>query len=240
MVGDPKWEAEDGAIYAVVTVGRFLIRDDGTAVQTDTAVGAKREALQKWSQKGGKFFEDPFAFEKAISKAERNAKLKLLSETIKDEILALAISQGRVQRPVPEAEARPDRQATRGASPKKAADQGPGAARGQPSRRPVDQGPPAQGGTPEDKARALFYTRAANLGLTAAEALHDNLGLDCGGKGHGAQDANGCRAIRGEVHRLMEAGSTEAGAWEILTAKLTEPSLEDTLADIFGDEQRDE
>ena len=95
VLHDPTWRI-DGEYYEVaVTAGRFLVNQDGREIPLDTTVGAKRQ-WTKMRLKSGEIVPDPFAFEKAISKAVRNAKHSLLPVDIIEAVIAKGQAQGRV------------------------------------------------------------------------------------------------------------------------------------------------
>jgi len=80
IVGEPLVYDEGDYIRVIIKVGRFTFKD-GKEVALDTTLGAKRQ-WKKMKLSNGKIVDDPFYFEKALSKAERNAKVKLLPETL--------------------------------------------------------------------------------------------------------------------------------------------------------------
>ncbi|HXG36549.1 MAG TPA: hypothetical protein VNL15_06245 [Dehalococcoidia bacterium] len=94
---DKEWRETEDAFYAIITAGRFAVAEDGREALLDTAVGTKRQAKRFWSKQKNGYMDDPFAFDKAISKAERNAKSKLLSMQVKQQVLALALQAGKVR-----------------------------------------------------------------------------------------------------------------------------------------------
>lgn len=61
----------------------------------ETAIGAKFEPFQKTGRKGK--YPNTFALEKAVSKAERNAKRKLIPEKMAIEMIKKFVKQGNVQ-----------------------------------------------------------------------------------------------------------------------------------------------
>lgn len=61
----------------------------------ETSIGAKFEPYQKKGRKG--LYENTFALEKAVSKAERNAKRKLIPEKLAIETIRKFVNQGNVQ-----------------------------------------------------------------------------------------------------------------------------------------------
>lgn len=78
-------------------VGRYAVRFNPETGETrevllDTAFGVKRQP---------KYYEDgksnPFAYEQACMKAARNAKMRLLTEELKQKVIALARKEGRVK-----------------------------------------------------------------------------------------------------------------------------------------------
>ncbi len=115
VLHDPTWRL-DGEYYEVaVTAGRFLVNQDGREIPLDTTVGAKRQ-WTKMRLKSGEIVPDPFAFEKAISKAVRNAKHGLLPVDIIEAVIAKGQAQGRVV--AAGEEAKPQPQDNRYACPK--------------------------------------------------------------------------------------------------------------------------
>jgi len=79
-------------IKAVIKVGRYSVKNDGTEVGLDSAYGAKRQAKFYASGKA-----NPFAFEQAISKAERNARKKLIPEKVIVELMKQYKKEGKVK-----------------------------------------------------------------------------------------------------------------------------------------------
>lgn len=61
----------------------------------ETAIGAKFEPYKKNGRKG--VYDNSFALEKAVSKAERNAKRKLIPEKVAIEMIKKFVKQGNVQ-----------------------------------------------------------------------------------------------------------------------------------------------
>ena len=93
IIGEPIINEDDKYVKAIVKVGRYLIYPDGREVLMDTVLGTKRQA--KFYSDGT---ENPFAYEQALIKAERNAKRRLIPEKIMIEMLKLYKEQGRVKR----------------------------------------------------------------------------------------------------------------------------------------------
>jgi len=83
---------DDKYIKAIVKVGRYIINEDGTESLLDTTLGTKRQAK---FYVGGR--ENPFAYEQAVVKAERNGKRKLMPEKIIIEMMKLYKNQGRTK-----------------------------------------------------------------------------------------------------------------------------------------------
>jgi len=89
-----QWITEDDKyIKAIVKVGRFSVTDEGTEVMLDSTLGAKRQARNY--PKGA---ENPFAYELAITKAERNARKKLMPEKIIIEMMKEYKKQGKTKK----------------------------------------------------------------------------------------------------------------------------------------------
>ena len=83
---------DDNYIKVIVKVGRYIINEDGTENLLDTTLGTKRQAK---FYAGGK--ENPFAYEQAVVKAERNGKRKLMPEKIIIEMMKLYKNEGRMK-----------------------------------------------------------------------------------------------------------------------------------------------
>ena len=82
---------------AQVKAGRFAIQinqqtGEVKEVLLDTVFGVKRQP--KTYDNGN---PNPFAYEQAVTKAARNAKMRLLREDLKQAVIKMAIEQGRVQ-----------------------------------------------------------------------------------------------------------------------------------------------
>ena len=89
-------ERTDTAYIAVVTAGRYMVSSDGREVLLDTALGSKEEPFLE-TRRGGSTYPNTDAYDKALSKAARNAKLKLMPEDLKQAIIAEFIKLGKVQ-----------------------------------------------------------------------------------------------------------------------------------------------
>lgn len=95
VIGDPIIQDSEDAINFVVKVGRFALRPDGKGVMLDTTLGAKRQLKKKLIK--NKMQDDPFFFETGLSKAERNAKRKLLPEKMILEMIKKFKAEGKVK-----------------------------------------------------------------------------------------------------------------------------------------------
>lgn len=87
---------------AQVKAGRYVIQTNqqtGEVKETllDVVFGVKRQPKKHPSGT-----PNPFAYEQAVSKAARNAKMRLLREDLKQTIIALARKEGRVKEVKPE------------------------------------------------------------------------------------------------------------------------------------------
>lgn len=101
---------DNGTEYiAHVKAGRFAIQVTPDGVQRDvlldTVFGVKR---QPKTFENGKL--NPFAYEQAVSKAARNAKIRLLREDLKQVVIKAAIEAGKTIDIKPDAEAPQTRQ----------------------------------------------------------------------------------------------------------------------------------
>ncbi|MDI6841042.1 MAG: hypothetical protein QMD71_09400 [bacterium] len=96
VIGMPVVYDSGDYIEVIVKVGRFTINRDGKEVELDSAIGAKRE--YKFTRlPSGKIVADPFYFEKAVSKAERNGKRKLLPEKLINKLIKEYKKKGKVK-----------------------------------------------------------------------------------------------------------------------------------------------
>lgn len=186
-----RWEtAEEADAYrAIVEVGRYAVgQDRQEGVLLDSALGAKREPKYKLAR-SGVMYRDPHAFEAAVSKAARNAKLKLIAPEIKTRVLEQALSAGKVLRARPEDAAHIAKAAAREAAP--------------PPGPKVD----------EDAARRRFFAAAREAGLGQRE-IHAVLGLRCGKRLHdGDVDPKTGQPVRGDHARACHALREAIAAW---------------------------
>lgn len=88
-------ETED-AYLAQVRVGRYAINANGQEILLDTAFGVKRQS-KLGRRKDGTPYENPFAYEQAVIKAARNAKLRLIPEDLQQKILMFALAEKKVK-----------------------------------------------------------------------------------------------------------------------------------------------
>jgi hypothetical protein len=94
-------EEDDKFIKVVVEAGHFVITKDRNGKVLgeqllNTAIGSKRQA-KNMKSRDGKIMPNPFAFEVALSKAERNAKMKLLPYKFILEMIKNYRNKGNVQ-----------------------------------------------------------------------------------------------------------------------------------------------
>jgi len=93
---------DEGEYYRVIVkAGRYtLLRNDKNEVTgeqlMDTAIGSKRQ-WKKMTLRGGKVVDNKFAFEVAVSKAQRNAKKALLPYKFIEEMVKKYQEQGNVK-----------------------------------------------------------------------------------------------------------------------------------------------
>jgi hypothetical protein len=89
-------------VLATVTVQRFVV-DPSTGVEhpADSATGTKLQPLRPFRKDGQTRYDDPFAIEKAMTKAERNGKAKLIRTDVASKVLALALKKNLVQQTNP-------------------------------------------------------------------------------------------------------------------------------------------
>jgi hypothetical protein len=204
-----EWRETEDAFYGTVEAGRYYVGGEGHEVLVDTAIGAKREQKLKWSKKRRGWYTDSFAFEKAISKAARNAKAKLLDDRLKSEIVAMALKEGRYRQVKP-ADVREAQAATN-----------------------KEDGPPSANRVKADEARRRFFAIAEELGLAGPAAIHAHVRLKCHGEGrHSDDDPAACHMLSDSIRYLESQGKTTADAWDEMTKRLgPESPLEPDDAD---------
>ncbi len=83
---------DDEAGYFKALVKRFVVNKEGVAIEMDSAVGHKRQPKRNGSN------PNPFWYEQGGQKALRNAKQKLIPETIKQAVIQSYVEQGKVRR----------------------------------------------------------------------------------------------------------------------------------------------
>ncbi len=87
-------------VLFTATVGKYFVAKDGAEAQGDAAIGNKRQSI-KMQKRDGTTTPDPFWFEKGSQKAIRNARMRLIPEEIKSQIILMAKGQGRVKEVAP-------------------------------------------------------------------------------------------------------------------------------------------
>lgn len=106
MAVDCQWL--DEAVVVLVKVQRFIISQEGQEIALESTFGSKWQPFkmtvhgkdQFGRRKSGEtnLVEDPFFFEKALGKASRNAKRRLIPEDLITLIIKEAIEQGKVRK----------------------------------------------------------------------------------------------------------------------------------------------
>ena len=99
IMDEPKVEEDAEYIKAIIKAGRYKILLDKKGnfkgeILLDTAIGAKRQ-WKKLRTRDGKIIDNRFAFEMAISKAQRNAKMSLLPYKFIAEMINIYRKQGK-------------------------------------------------------------------------------------------------------------------------------------------------
>lgn len=89
---------DDDYAYFTAKAQRVMIRDNGTIVELDSAIGQKRQAKFGYSRKTKERYPNGFWYEQGGQKAMRNAKQKLMPAPIKQALISAYIEQGKVQR----------------------------------------------------------------------------------------------------------------------------------------------
>lgn len=96
---NPSIIQDDEFYHVVVKASRYRIERNNEGepreILLDTAFGSKRQG-KKFRTRHGKILNDTFAFEKAVSKAQRNAKRMLLPEDFIVSMIELYRNEGRV------------------------------------------------------------------------------------------------------------------------------------------------
>lgn len=96
---NPKILEDEEYYHVVVKASRYKIERNNEGepreILLDTSFGSKRQA-KKYRARSGQFFNDTFAFEKAISKAQRNAKRMLIPEDFVVSMIKQYRGEGRV------------------------------------------------------------------------------------------------------------------------------------------------
>ena len=103
-----EWGPDRKDVFVIVKAQRYLVSRDGREILLQSAMGAKRQPVymkvherdrfnrpiaNKWTEA-----EDPFFFEKAIAKAARNAKRRLIPEDLIVKIVQEAAAQGKTKK----------------------------------------------------------------------------------------------------------------------------------------------
>jgi hypothetical protein len=100
------------SVTAVIKAGRFAVSQDGREVLLETVFGSKRQPRRREVYVKGKdgkpvirdgqpvkrLEEDPFVVEIAMAKAARNAKRRLMPESLIAKVVDMARSEGRVRK----------------------------------------------------------------------------------------------------------------------------------------------
>ena len=106
MEVDVHW-LED-AVVVLVKAGRYLVSKEGKEILLETSFGSKRQTTKMTVYGKDQFgrrkreeinlVEDPFFFEKALSKAARNAKRRMIPEDLITMVIAEATKEGKIRR----------------------------------------------------------------------------------------------------------------------------------------------
>jgi hypothetical protein len=191
-----------------VIASRWAVEKSGTEHRLDSAIGTKTEACVKWSRRANRFYDVPNARDIAISKAERNAKRKLLDSELQERVLQAALTNGKVVTPTVVQQAQ--------------------------ARRAVDKDSarPSRAQQDVEQARRRFWATAKELGYTTQREVHKAVGLACEEEPHeGDFDPNGrelqsgdpgvCRALSTVIAGWPHShGGTVADGWRYMTEQL--------------------
>jgi len=107
---------DSDSVTAVVKAGRFAVSQDGREILLETVFGTKRQPRKREIYVRGKdgktiikdgqplkrLEEDPFVVEVAMVKAARNAKRRLMPESLITKVIDMARKEGKVRRLAPE------------------------------------------------------------------------------------------------------------------------------------------
>lgn len=97
VIDMPQIQQDGDYINVIVKVGRYTLHPETRQeIMIDSTLGAKRQ-WKKMKLQDKSIVADPFWFEKALSKAERNAKRKLLPEKLIVELIKEYRKQGKVR-----------------------------------------------------------------------------------------------------------------------------------------------
>jgi len=91
---DVTWD--DSFFYAKAKAGRYVVSREGQEVLLDTKFGSKRQD-KKWKRGTDEEKENPFAYELAITKACRNASIRLIPKAIQQAVIEAAKKKGGVK-----------------------------------------------------------------------------------------------------------------------------------------------
>lgn len=86
-----EWQDNEAA-YFKATVARYAVHNDGTEVKLDQVIGQKRQGKTAYGK------PNEFWYEQGGQKALRNAKQKLIPESIKQQLIASYVEGGKVRR----------------------------------------------------------------------------------------------------------------------------------------------
>ena len=123
------------SVTAVVKAGRFAVSQDGREILLETVFGTKRQPRKREIYVRGKdgktifkdgqplkrLEDDPFVVEVAMVKAARNAKRRLMPESLITKVIDMARKEGRVRKLGPPEEPATARPAQSAAAPKQEA-----------------------------------------------------------------------------------------------------------------------
>lgn len=198
---DLRVEREEDEVYVSVLAARFAVSKEGKEIELDSGWGVKRQPKKMRIYTRDSFgkivhnedgspkvqhIEDPFYYEKAVGKAARNARRRMIPESLIASIIESATSEGRVRQvgprqgqqraPTAASQARQEEQATQEEPTAQAETEGP-----TPAEAPVaepEESPEAPPPTePQDITPEEFSVGVKELGFETKKGMYTALGV---------------------------------------------------------------
>ena len=175
------WEEE--AVAVIVKAGRFVVSSDGKEILLETSYGSKRQPRKMGVNARDRFgrvlrdkpqvlVDDPFFFEKAVAKAARNAKRRLIPEDLVTGLINQSLTTaGRLRDVKPgeeEEDSPPEETGAMGSETPEAIRDG------QKPEASQKESPPPE---PQDLTAEQLSQEARTLGYTSKEKVFEALGV---------------------------------------------------------------